>query len=146
VTRSGGVALRGDSLALERAGDVVGAATPFLVGALVPGIVAADQGGYGPTSWGWTAIALAWIGGIALILRAGRISGLELTFVGALAALTAWTGLSVLWTSSTTQSVLSVERLLVYVLGAATVIAGRTRPGRGGPPAPRRPSAAAGRW
>jgi len=123
VTRSGGLAIRGDSLALERASEIVSGVTPFLLGALVPGIVAADQGGYWPTSWGWSTIALAWIGGVALILRSGRISGLELTFIGGLTALTAWTGLSVLWTSSVTQSVLSVERLLVYVLGAATAVA-----------------------
>jgi O-antigen ligase len=123
VTRSAGLALRGDGFPLERTGDAIGRATPFLLGGLVPGIVAADQGGYWPTAWGWTTIALAWVAGLALVLRAGRISGLELTFVGALAALTAWTGASVAWTSSTTQSVLSVERLLVYVVGAAAVAA-----------------------
>jgi cytochrome c-type biogenesis protein CcmH/NrfG len=122
VTRSAGFAVADGALPLERVGSIAERAAPFLVGGLVTGIVAADHGGYWPTAWGWTAIALAWIGAVALVMRVGRVGGLEVTFVGALGALTAWTGLSAAWTSSTTQTVLTVERSLVYVAGAVAVV------------------------
>jgi O-antigen ligase len=121
VTAPVGMARPRAVLSLGSVGEAAGRAVPFLLGALAPGILAADQGGYWPTSWGWTAIALAWVGALALVLRAGRIGGAETVFVLALAALTGWTAISLLWTSSTTQTVLSGERLLVYVVAAATV-------------------------
>jgi hypothetical protein len=122
MTGPAGVATPGTALSLGQVGEAAGRAVPFLLGALAPGILSADHGGYWPTSWGWAAIALAWVGALALVLRAGRIGGSEIVFVVALTALTGWTAMSLLWTSSTTQTVLSGERLLVYVVAAATVI------------------------
>jgi tetratricopeptide (TPR) repeat protein len=101
----------------------VGAAAPFLVAAAATGLVAADNGGYWPTSWGWSALAIAWVGGLALVLQEGRVSRLELAWIGGLAALTGWTALSWLWTSSGTSTALEVERTLVYLLAALAVAA-----------------------
>jgi len=126
MTRPADVAAPGAALSLGQVGEVAGRAVPFLLGALVPGILSADHGGYWPTSWGWAAIALAWVAALALVLRAARIGGVEIVFVLALAGLTAWTAISLLWTSSTTQTMLSGERLLVYLL-AATAVAGALR-------------------
>jgi O-Antigen ligase len=126
MTGLAGIGARQGRLSIERGGEAVARATPFLLGALVPGILAADQGGYWPTAWGWATIALAWIAALGLVLRPGRVSALELTFAGSLAAFTGWTALSLLWTSSTTQTVLVVERTLVYVV-AATAVAGAVR-------------------
>jgi O-Antigen ligase len=101
----------------------VGAAAPSLVAAAATGLIAADDGGYWPTSWGWSALALAWVGGLALVLREGRVSRLEVAWLGGLAALTGWTALSWLWTSSETSTALEVERTLVYLLAALAVAA-----------------------
>jgi cytochrome c-type biogenesis protein CcmH/NrfG len=107
----------------ERLAEHVGTAAPFLVAASATGLIAADHGGYWPTSWGWSALALAWVGGLALVLREGRVSRLELGWIGGLAALTGWTALSWLWTSSGTQTALEIERTLVYLLAAVAVTA-----------------------
>ena len=117
------VALAPSAVARARLGEKLGGAAPFLVGGLVTGILTADEGGYWPTAWGWTSLALAWLGLIGLVLRAGRISRLELAFAGLLAAFVGWTGLSTLWTSSTTQTALKTEQALVYVLAAIAVVA-----------------------
>ena len=116
------VALAPSAVARARLGERLGGAAPFLVGGLVTGILAADEGGYWPTAWGWTSLVLAWVGLVGLVLRAGRISRLELAFAGLLAAFVGWTGLSALWTSSTTQTVLTVEQTLVYALAAVAVV------------------------
>ncbi len=123
MTSEAGMAGARGTLSIAHVGGIVERSSPFLLGALLPGILAADQGGYWPTAWGWTTIALAWIAAVGLVLRAGRIGGLELVFVGGLTAFTGWTAISIVWTSSTTQSVLSVERMLVYVAAAVAVVA-----------------------
>jgi hypothetical protein len=87
------------------------------------GLLAADHGGYWPTAWGWAALALAWAGGIALALRAVWLSRVELSWIGGLVALTIWTALSSLWTGSKTETMLVVERTLVYALAAIAVVA-----------------------
>ncbi len=111
------------SLGAVRLGERLEASAPFLLGALATGLVAADKGGYFPTSWGWTSLALAWVAGLSLALQAVRASRLELAWVGGLLALAGWTALSLLWTQSTTQSALEVERALVYVLAALAAAA-----------------------
>jgi hypothetical protein len=87
----------------------------------------AARGGYFPGSWGWLALACAWVAGIALALdddasvgRAG--AGLVLVATG----LGAWTLASVLWSSDVTQTVLEAQRMLVYIAALlALVVAGR---------------------
>ena len=101
----------------------VEAAAPFSVSAAASGILAIDHGGYLATTWGWAALALAWVAGLALVLREGRVSRLELGWIVGLAALTAWTAASMLWTSTQTQTALEVERTFVYLLAAIAVAA-----------------------
>ncbi len=101
------------------------AAAPFVVAAAASGLLALDHGGSLATTWGWAALALAWVAGLALVLREGRVSRLELGWIGGLTALTAWTAASMLWTSTQTQTALEVERTFVYLLAAiaATAVA-----------------------
>jgi O-Antigen ligase len=116
--------------AFARAGTL---AIDWPVAALAAGIGAAlafDDGGYFPPAWGWCALALFWIAGLALFLR-DRISfgRLELAMLGALAGLVAWTALSSTWSSSTERSILEAQRDLVYLGGlVAVLLVARGRP------------------
>src|SRR5919204_5143142 len=86
--------------------------------------VGATQGGYFPTSWGWTALALSWAAGVALVVRSElRYTTLELLACGALGALTVWTALSTIWSQSVSRTVLEVERGLVYVVALIALFA-----------------------
>jgi O-Antigen ligase len=107
----------------ERVGPAVDAAAPFTVAVASSALLAIDHGGYQETTWGWAALALAWVGGLGLVLREGRVSRLELGWIGGLTALTAWTAASMLWTSTQTQTALEVERTFVYLLAAVAVAA-----------------------
>jgi O-antigen ligase len=90
--------------------------------ALVAGFTAAD-GGYFPTSWGWAAVLLCWAGALALVLTSpSRLTALEAGTVLALFAYTAWTAASIAWSDDPEQSVLDVERRLVYVVGLLAVL------------------------
>ncbi len=87
--------------------------------ALVVGVLAAANGGYFPTAWGWAAAPLAWAAGMALIVQARiRLHPLEIAFLAALGLLSAWIGLSLLWSRNVPQTVLELERVLVYLAGA----------------------------
>jgi tetratricopeptide (TPR) repeat protein len=110
-------------LCRQRVGAWAEAAAPFTVAAATAALLAIDDGGYLATTWGWAALALAWVAGLALVLCAGRCSRLELGWVGGLTALTGWTAASMLWTSTKTQTALEVERTLVYLLAAIAVAA-----------------------
>jgi O-antigen ligase len=86
-----------------------------------------DGGGYAATAWGWSAIVLLAVLAV-LIARGGvgRPGNAALLFVGAIAALVAWTAMSLLWSSHVAATVLEVQRGLVYLAAAALfVIAGR---------------------
>jgi len=85
---------------------------------------AAVHGAYFPTSWGWTALAFGWATVVAVLAqRRLCLSGLELTSLIALASFTGWTALSAVWSQSKTQTVLEVERDLVYVTALAAALA-----------------------
>ena len=104
--------------------------TPDL-GSLAVGVVAAlgmvalaaADGGYFPSSWGWTALVALWV--VAAWLLLGRVeleSGmLGIAFLGAATGLAAWTWLSLLWTENTVQTALEGFRLIAY-LGVAAAI------------------------
>jgi hypothetical protein len=86
--------------------------------------VGATQGGYFPTTWGWTALALSWATGVALVLRSElRYTPLELLACGALGAFILWIALSAAWTQSVSRTVLEFERGLVYVAALIAVLA-----------------------
>jgi O-antigen ligase len=123
VTRS--LVLSGASGAgrLHEASARAGAALPTLLTAALTGLVAADRGGYWPTSWGWTTLALCSVALVALALGGERPSRLELAWAAGLVAVCAWTALSMIWTTSRTQTGLEVERTLVYVSLALATLA-----------------------
>jgi hypothetical protein len=87
-------------------------------------VIAAENGGYYPTTWNWSALVVAWVGAIALSVReAITLSRLELVAIGALFALAGWVALSGLWTASLPSTVLEVERDVLYPIGALAAIA-----------------------
>jgi tetratricopeptide (TPR) repeat protein len=87
------------------------------------------NGGYFPVSWGWGSLALLVVA--ALALAAGvtvELAFLDMLFLGALAALAAWTALSLLWTASFPLTVQECERMIVYLAaGAAGIVLVRRR-------------------
>lgn len=86
--------------------------------------LAASNGGYFPTAWGWSALLLALVAALALILRAELpADALSLVWVGAWTAVAAWSAVAVSWSAVPSQSVLEVERILVYVAAVAAVAA-----------------------
>jgi hypothetical protein len=91
-------------------------------------VIAAQNGGYYPTTWNWAALVIAWVAAVALSVReAVTLSRLELVSIGALFALAGWVALSGFWTASLPSTVLEVERDLLYPVGvlAAAAIFGR---------------------
>ena len=109
---------------LSRGGHVVPALLAFVVAVAVPGA----NGGYFPTEWGWSGIALLLVAGTAVAMRDDLPLGrLEWTMLGALTGFTGWIALSTVWSVSSSQPVLEVERNLVYVaaLAAFFVVASR---------------------
>jgi O-Antigen ligase/Tetratricopeptide repeat len=93
-------------------------------GTLGVAALAAADGGYFPTAWGWGALVGAWI--VAAVLLAGnpaRPTRLELSFLGGLLGLTAWVWLSVAWSDDTVDSVLEGERMLFYGTIAVALVA-----------------------
>ncbi|MDP9226951.1 MAG: O-antigen ligase family protein, partial [Actinomycetota bacterium] len=96
---------------------------PVLVAVVPITSLAAVQGGYFSTAWGWVALPLLWAIGIALVVRSRiRLSTAERTFVGALAALTAWLAASTAWSVAPAGTVLELERMLLYLAGTAAVL------------------------
>ena len=103
-------------------------ATPAAVAfaTIATAAVAADHGGYWPTSWGWTTLALSAAALVALVLGAERPGSLELAWLGAVLLVCAWTAVSFAWTTSKTQTTLEVERSLVYAgITVATIAIAR---------------------
>jgi O-antigen ligase len=83
-----------------------------------------DQGGYFPTSWGWSALAL--LGVLATWLGAGGRTDagrLDVVFMGVLSFLTGWVALSTLWTVDRPQTVSELERWTVLLAGCAALLA-----------------------
>jgi len=99
-----------------------------LLGLVPVGALAAAQGGYFPSAWGWATLGLLWPSGLALVLRSNaRISRAEAALVVAWSALLSWIAVSISWSRDLPQTVLEVERSLVYVAGIfALVVIGRS--------------------
>ncbi len=114
----------GWSLSAERLREHVTSAGLTTAAFVLVAAIAQADGGYFPVTWGWSTIALAWAGAIALIagpeLRLGR---LELAFVAMVGLTTAWIGLSIVWSSDVDASVLELQRALVYLAGAFAALA-----------------------
>ena len=84
--------------------------------------LAAANGGYWPTAWSWSSLALLWIAGLALVLRVPALGRLEIATLGALLGLVGWIAASTLWSSNVGQTALEVQRVLVYVAGVAAAL------------------------
>jgi len=84
--------------------------------------LAADGGGFDPTSWGWSTVALLLVVAGSLVFGGRRPAPLEWAFPVALAALGGWVCLSLLWSSDFSQTVLEGERMLLYVAGPAALL------------------------
>jgi hypothetical protein len=81
-------------------------------------VLAAESGGYYPTTWNWAALVVAWVTAAVLVVReAVTLSRLELVAIGALFALATWVALSALWTDSLPSTIREVERDVLYPVG-----------------------------
>jgi Flp pilus assembly protein TadD len=85
--------------------------------------LAAADGGYFPTAWGWAALVGLWlIAAVALVGTIVRPSGLQLAFVGGALGLTAWVWLSTAWSIDAVESVHEGQRMLVYASAAVALV------------------------
>jgi O-Antigen ligase len=84
--------------------------------------LAADAGGYGPPSWGWSSLVLVGSAGVALVLGFRRLAPLEWALPALLAGLVALALLSLAWSSDVAESVREGERLLLYVAGVSALL------------------------
>jgi O-antigen ligase len=96
--------------------------------------VGAVNGGYFPTSWGWIGLVLGWGVLVAALLRRDvALNGLGVLYAGAAVAFVGWVALSIAWSANPSQTVLEVERDVVYVAAVlAVLLARRVRPLLGG--------------
>ena len=84
--------------------------------AILPAVAATANGGYFPSSWGWSALGFGWLAALGLCFRSAQLRQGRV----ALAALTAfvlWTFASTAWAASTTDAATEGERVLVPLLG-----------------------------
>ncbi len=81
------------------------------------------EGGYFPTAWGLAALAMLWALAVAVV-AGGRseLGALEVVTLASLAVLTAWTGISALWSVDPARSILDAQRGLVYPAALALVL------------------------
>ena len=95
---------------------------PVLPAALVVGGLAADAGGFDPTSWGWSTLALLLVAVGALLLEGRRLAGLEWALPALVAALTGWVWLSLAWSKDFAETVHEGERMLLYAAGVTAFL------------------------
>jgi len=99
-------------------GLVLGLAVLATVGGL-----GAAQGGYFASTWGLTGLVLLWAVAIGVLaLHRVHGSGLETITLGALGLFLAVSALSVLWSLDPAQSLLEVQRDVVYLAGLAALL------------------------
>ena len=101
--------------------DWRGTLAPAGVGLLLL-LVGANSGGYYPTTWGWTGVALAWVAALALLLSSPRLGRLELATVAALTAYVAWAALTRIWSDAPGHTLVEVQRDLIYPLALASAL------------------------
>jgi O-antigen ligase len=95
---------------------------PGLVAGLAVAVLAADAGGYDPTSWGWSTVVLLLVTGATLILGGRRLAPLEWALPAFLAGLAVWVWLSLAWSADVSQTVQEGERMLLYVTAAVALL------------------------
>jgi O-antigen ligase len=85
--------------------------------------LAAADGGYFPTAWGWLALVALWlVAAILLLGTAVRPSALQLAFLGGIAGLGLWTWLSSAWSTDSVETVHEGQRMLAYTAVAAALV------------------------
>jgi len=101
-----------------------GSDAAFATGACISlAAVAAANGGYFPTSWGWAALAFAWATLIALVAGRSHVLSLEgAVFLLATLGFAGWTFASALWSWDTGKSIQEGERALVYASAVAALL------------------------
>jgi hypothetical protein len=104
------------------------AGAPAAVAALLAGLPVAllgfANGGYFPETWGWPALALLLVAGVAVAAGRGVVSGVpDGIFLGGLVALLAWTLASALWSESGWRAGVEAQRTVVLVAAAAALLA-----------------------
>ena len=89
--------------------------------------IAAPDGSYFPSSWGWASLAFLWAAAIGLVVSGDvSLGALDVAYLGAWLALLAWTAASLLWSPTTTHTMYEVERTIIYVSFAfALAVLGR---------------------
>lgn len=87
----------------------------FAFGAVLVGWVAADDGGWWPETWAWTALVTLGASVVLLLVRDRVLGWLDLAFVGGLLAFGAWTALSAFWSPSVPSTLDEAHRVLAYV-------------------------------
>ena len=87
------------------------------------GGLALANGGYFPVSWGWSSVGLLALAFVALAVGVGTRPGvLSVVLLAFLAGLTIWTAVSAVWTLDETKTVNEVERGIVYLAAAGSVL------------------------
>src|SRR5207237_7852216 len=98
-------------------------ASPGIVSFTVVLVDGIAGGGYFPRAWRLTSFALLAFALAALVGRRRIALGrIERTFLGFLAALTAWTAASWWWSDTPPTSLLEGERDIVYLAAAAALL------------------------
>lgn len=87
----------------------------FGLGAVLVGWVAADDGGWWPETWAWTALVTLGASVVIVLVRDRPLGRLDLAFLGGLLAFGAWTALSALWSPSVPSTLDETQRVLAYV-------------------------------
>jgi O-antigen ligase len=107
---------------LRRPADVVRPAAVLAFGGVLAAI-AADNGAYFPSSWGWSALFFAWLLVLALVLsRSVSLERLDWIWIGATAGFVGWVWLSSVWTASVWRPVQEGERSLVLLTAVAAAL------------------------
>ena len=84
--------------------------------------LAADQGGYFATAWGWATLVLASVAALCVILGSrARFGLMSFGFAGAVTAFAAWVGVSAWWSSDVTGTSHDLERTAIYAAAALLV-------------------------
>jgi O-antigen ligase/polysaccharide polymerase Wzy-like membrane protein len=85
--------------------------------------LAAAQGGFFPTAWGWASLPLLWVIAVALAVRQEvRLSVPERAFIGLTAAVGLWVAISAVWSVAPADSLLESQRSLLYLAGVTAVL------------------------
>lgn len=97
---------------------------PAVAAGLLVGAVGLAEGGYFPSAWGWTTLALLWATSIGIVVASRRPTATETIAVGALAAFVAVALASAPLAEGAARE---VERALVYLAALAAAFAALRR-------------------